>query len=159
MKAIGFPQNASQLTNLHKIACLFVAGSTVNRNVRANIDWLCDHQLVYNGTYYEAADSGLSNLKRHLTMTAPVPYNALKGKGKGNRPSRSAAACSGLIQAAIEAQQKRDYKNKLTGQSINRRKPYTDDWSADSYLRLAISIGLLDYDEASDSCKLSSTIS
>ena len=156
MKAIGFPQNASQLTNLHKIACLFVAGSTVNRNVRANIDWLCDHQLVYNGTYYEAADSGLSNLKRHLTMTAPVPYNALKGKGKGNRPSRSAAACSGLIQAAIEAQQNRDYKNKLTGQSINRRKPYTDDWSADSYLRLAISIGLLDYDEASDSCELSS---
>ncbi|MBQ0069079.1 MAG: hypothetical protein KBT09_04920 [Bacteroidales bacterium] len=155
MKAIGFPQNASQITNLYNIACLFVAGSKVNRNVCMNIDWLCDHQLEYNGTYYDAADSCLSNLKYHLAMTAPVPYNALKGKGKGNRPSRSAAPCSGLIQAAIEAQKNRNYKNKLTGQLTNKRKPYTDDWSADSYLRLAISIGLLDYDESSDSCTLS----
>lgn len=154
MKAIGFPQNASQISHLHRIASLFVAGSATNREVSANIDWLCNHQLEYNGTFYDAADQSLLGLKNLLSMTAPISYVALKGKGYGSRPSRAAAACSGLVQAAIEAQQTKTFKDNQTGAVANLKKSYTDDWTADSYLRLAISIGLLDYDERVDSCTL-----
>ena len=35
------------------------------------------------------------------------------------------------------------------------KKPYIDDWSADGFLRWAISIGFLDYDAVYDTCTFS----
>lgn len=35
------------------------------------------------------------------------------------------------------------------------KKPYTDDWSAEGYLRWAISCGLLEYNRSADTCKIS----
>lgn len=155
MKAIGFPQNPSDVSKLYDIVNLFVVGSETNIKTISNINWLSQHEIEWRGTYYSCADSQLSTFISYLTTTTPIPYDVLKGKGAGSRPSRSAAACSGLIQAVLLGQQKRTFRDKVNGITISTRKPYTDDWTADGFLRWAISIGLLDYDEKADSCILS----
>lgn len=155
MKAIGFPQNPSDVSKLYGIVSLFVVGSTTNTNTISNINWLSQHEIECNGTYYDCVDPQLSTFISYLTSAQPIPYDILKGKGVGRRPSRCAAACSGLIQAVLVGQQNKSFKNKVSGLVVSKRKPYTDDWTADGFLRWAISIGLLDYDEGSDSCSLS----
>lgn len=155
MKAIGYPQNPSDISKLYDIANLFVTGSAANTSTIANIRWLSNQQLDYRGAYYDATDPNLSSYISYLTSPSNIPYNVLKGKGACGRPSRSAAACSGLIQAVLNGQKNIKYKDKLSGAITNCKKPYTDDWTADGFLRWAISIGILNYDENTDSCSLS----
>lgn len=157
MKAIGFPQNPSDVSKLYDIVNLFVVGSKANHNTINNINWLINHEIEYKGMYYAAADPQLSTFTSYLTTTGPIPYDVLKGKGLGSRPSRSAAACSGVIQAVLEGQQNRTFRDRVSGVTSSTQKPYSDDWTADGFLRWAISIGLLDYDEVADSCTLSTT--
>ena len=88
------------------------------------------------------------------TLIEGVDYTALKGKGAGNA-KRAEALCTGIVQAVIDGQQSRTYQDK-NGKSITIKKPYTDDWSAEGYLRWAISCGLLEYDGKTDTCRLSS---
>lgn len=155
MKAIGFPQNPSDIAKLYDIANLFVQNSNTNCRTIANINWLCNQQLEYKGTYYDAADTNLSSYNTYLTSGAvSIPYNILRGVGSGSIP-RPAAPCSGIIQAVLRGQKTYNYKNKNTQAITSTIKPYTDDWTADGFLRWAISIGILDYDETSDSCSLS----
>lgn len=81
-----------------------------------------------------------------------IDYSKLKGKGSGSG-TRKDAICTGIIQAIIEGQQNKTYTDNL-GNSITIKKPYTDDWTAEGFLRWAISCGLLEYIKASDKCKI-----
>ena len=63
----------------------------------------------------------------------------LKGLGPPKGYTRTNAPCSGIAQAAIPGQ----------------KKEYTSDWAADSFLRLALSIGFIEYDSDKDTCFLS----
>lgn len=155
MKAIGFPQNPSDVSKLYDIVNLFVVGSRANINTIKNINWLSQNEIEYKGSYYPAADSRLSTFIRYLTTTCAIPYDVLRGKGSG-KLDRGAATCSGVVQAAIVGQKIRKFRDRVSGIAVAKRKPYTDDWTADGFLRWTISIGLLDYDENTDSCTLSS---
>ena len=53
----------------------------------------------------------------------------------------------------IDAQSLHTYTN-TSGNTITIKKPYTDDWSAEGYLRWAISCGLLEYVKISDQCRI-----
>lgn len=155
MKAIGFPQNPSDVYKLYDIASLFVVGSNTNIRTVNIINWLCNQELEYSGAYYNAADSNLKAYTKYLTSPqTSIPYKVLKGKGPSGLP-RGKVPCSGIIQALIDGQKNRNYRDLTTGVIISKRKPYTDDWSADGFLRWAISIGILDYDEQTESCSLS----
>lgn len=81
-----------------------------------------------------------------------IDYSKLKGKGSGSR-TRKDAICTGIIQAIIEAQQNKTYSD-AAGNSITIKKPYTDDWTAEGFLRWAISCGLLEYVKEDDKCKI-----
>lgn len=81
-----------------------------------------------------------------------IDYSKLKGKGSGSR-TRKDAICTGIIQAIIEAQQNKTYSD-VAGNSITIKKPYTDDWTAEGFLRWAISCGLLEYVKDDDKCKI-----
>ena len=68
-----------------------------------------------------------------------MDYVLLKGHGIKSGQKRADAECSGIVQAAITTQGGRDY---------------TDDWTADGFLRWGISIGLLDYDTEKDTVSI-----
>jgi hypothetical protein len=76
----------------------------------------------------------------------------LKGKGSGSG-KRKEAICTGIIQATIEGQQNKTYTDAM-GYSVTIKKPYTDDWTAEGFLRWAISCGLLEYIKADDKCRI-----
>lgn len=154
-KSIGYPQNPSDIWKLKTIANLFVPGSEGNLTVKANIEWLLKHQIKYKDDFYDAANERLASYIPLLLVENPqIEYSILKGKDYKGRPGRGAAACSGLIQAAIEAQSFVYFKNKDDSSLTRKKKPYTDDWTADGFLRWAISIGILDYNELTDKCSL-----
>lgn len=81
-----------------------------------------------------------------------IPYAALKGKGT-KTGSRKDALCTGIIQAVIDAQ-KNVTLFDLDDVKITVKKPYTDDWTAEGYLRWGISCGLIEYMGSSDTCKI-----
>jgi hypothetical protein len=68
-----------------------------------------------------------------------MDYVLLKGHGIKSGQKRADAECSGIVQAAITTQGGR---------------AYTDDWTADGFLRWGISIGLLDYDTENDTVSI-----
>lgn len=101
--------------------------------------------------------------------SAEFPYELLKGRGiscqltaEENRRmfgydeeaaerlvqagGRGNAACSGLVQIALEGQRRLPNGSK---------RPYQADWQADCFLRWGISIGLMEYAADTDSCRLS----
>ncbi len=81
-----------------------------------------------------------------------IPYGILKGKGS-NTGSRKDAICTGIIQAVIDAQKNVTILT-LKDEKITVKKPYTDDWTADGYLRWGISCGLIEYITETDTCKI-----
>ena len=80
-----------------------------------------------------------------------LAYDVLKGQGSGGESS-SKAKCSGLVQAVITGQQYREYE--IEGTKIRIKKPFTDDWTADGFLRWAVSLGFLDYHYDDDTCSI-----
>jgi hypothetical protein len=81
-----------------------------------------------------------------------IPYAYLKGQGSDTE-SRTNALCSGIVQAAIDAQKEFPIVD-LNGELTDIKKPYTDDWTSDGFIRWAIALGFIDYDAVSDTCGL-----
>lgn len=90
---------------------------------------------------------------RMLASGNPISFQFLKGKGSGGG-KRADASCSGIVQAAIDAQKNIAYIND-TGEEIAIKKPFTDDWTADGFLRWAIALGFINYEASSDKCIIS----
>lgn len=144
-RTLGWIQNPSDTLMLHRVVSLFDPHSdftqiylTQRIPLIAALGKLHDRGVWE--TYISAVRSG-----------GPMPYASLKGKGCGSG-SRANALCSGILQAAIDAQKKITFV--ADGAETTIKKPYTDDWTADGFLRWAISIGFVAYDSTSDECSI-----
>ena len=128
-RTFGWIQDAYDIDNLKKVISVFKNTSDENKLLRT--DKL--PRLIKK-----------KELKKHMLLhlsknSISIPYGLLKGKGAEPGQSRTTAECSGIIQAILPGQ----------------RREYQTDWSADSYLRWAISLGYLEYDRETDECSIS----
>lgn len=146
-RTFGWVQNPGDLKKLKKVVSVFLHGSSENQ-------WLITERLPLLKKYDLISNDDYNTFILELSKsTIEAKYAILKGKGAG-KLGRRKAKCTGIIQAVIDGQQSRDYTDS-DGNTITIKKPYTDDWSADGYLRWAISCGLLIYNNKTDSCKIS----
>jgi hypothetical protein len=129
IRTFGWIQNAAKTSSLKALVKVFVYDSDVNKVLRETKL----AQLIADESDRDYFIKIISIEK----MT--IPYKALKGRGKGSLSTRRDARCSGIAQAAIPAQ---------------GGKEYTDDWSADCFLRWAVSLGFLAYNRDTDSCEI-----
>lgn len=143
-RTFGWIQNPSSTNTLRDILGLFVPGSEFHSYmVKERLPLLASANLFrIPGLYMK-----FQNLLR--SSSKPIAYDVLKGQGASGE-SRSKAKCSGLVQAAVTGQQYKIYI--VDGREIRMKKPYTDDWTADGFLRWAVSLGFLNYDYANDTC-------
>lgn len=146
-RTIGWVQNPGDLKKLRKVVGVFLKDSEENKWARGSrLPLLLGLNLISLADY---------NLFQNL-LNQPIieiEYSKLKGKGVQGK-SRSESKCTGIIQAIIDGQQNKSYEDN-EGNAITIKKPFTDDWSADGYLRWAISCGLLKYDRTTDKCSIS----
>lgn len=145
-RTFGWVQNPSSTDTLRDIISLFVPDSDFHKKmVNERLPLLANAGLFSTPGLYQ-------KFQNILKCGGPIAYDILKGKGAGGE-SRSMAKCSGLAQAAITGQQFKTYR--VNGIDVRIKKPYTDDWTADGFLRWAISLGFLDYDYVHDTCNIS----
>lgn len=145
-RTFGWIQNPSSTTTLRNIVSLFVPESEFHKYmVNERLPLLASADLFASKELY----LDFQNILRKKKPT--IPYEMLKGQGAMGE-SRAKAKCSGLAQAAVTGQQFKEYV--IGGNKIRIKKPYTDDWTADGFLRWAISLGFLDYDYSKDSCSI-----
>lgn len=145
-RTFGWVQNPGDLKKLKKVVEIFKADSPENLNlIHVKLPMLLQYSLI-NIDDYNTFIKELS--KPDITIS----YSMLKGKGSG-LGKRKDAICTGIIQAVIDAQQNKTYTDSF-GDSITIKKPYTDDWTAEGFLRWAISCGLLEYIKSNDTCRL-----
>ncbi|MBQ3443228.1 MAG: hypothetical protein IJG33_08285 [Selenomonadaceae bacterium] len=146
-RTFGWIQNPGNLKKLKKVVSIFQAGSSTHK-------WLTTDRLPLLSRYNLISSADYNAFQNELSKPdIEISYMTLKGKGAGSSGRRH-ALCSGIVQAIIDAQSSRTYTD-TGGKSITMKKPYTDDWSADGYLRWAISCGLLEYSNGTDTCKIS----
>lgn len=144
-RTFGWIQNPSSTETLRDILGLFVPGS--------------EHHVYMTGERLPLlASAGLFKtpslyleFQKILRENKPIAYDVLKGQGAGGE-SRKQAKCSGLVQAAITGQQYKEYV--INGKTKRMKKPYTDDWTADGFIRWAVSLGFLDYNYSNDTCSI-----
>lgn len=144
-RTFGWIQNPASTENLRNVLAIFVPGSAFHTYlVKERLPLLASAGLFKTpGLYLE--------FQKILRKKRPIAYDILKGQGAGGE-SRRNAKCSGLAQAALTGQQHREYT--IAGRTIDIKKPYTDDWTADGFLRWAVSLGFLDYNYADDTCSI-----
>lgn len=145
-RTFGWVQNPGDLKKLKKVVGIFKADSAENLDLVSNkLPLLLTYGLISNDNYNDfIAELNKTDIE--------IDYSKLKGKGSGPG-TRKDAICTGIIQAIIEAQQNKTYSD-AAGNSITIKKPYTDDWTAEGFLRWAISCGLLEYVKDDDKCKI-----
>ncbi len=147
-RTFGWVQNPSSTDTLRDILGIFVPGSYFhNFMVNERLPLLARAHLFKSEDLY-------LKFQMILRSNKPIAYEILKGQGAGQE-SRAKAKCSGLVQAAITGQQFKKYI--IDGEEIIIKKPYTDDWTADGFLRWAVSLGFLDYDYSNDTCQITHT--
>ena len=145
-RTFGWVQNPGDLKKLKKVVSVFNANSQANRWMIENrLPLLLHYNLISQVDYTLFIDELNSAL-------IEVDYLTLKGRGAGSG-SRAQALCSGIVQAIIDGQQNKTYTDSA-GKTITIKKPYVDDWSAEGYIRWAISCGLLEYIKETDKCKI-----
>jgi hypothetical protein len=128
-RTFGWIQNAAKTSSLKALVKVFVYDSDVNKALR-------ETKLARLINDAEERDYFINIISAEKMS---IPYKALKGHGKGSASTRRGVNCSGIAQAAIPAQ---------------GGKEYTDDWSADCFLRWAVSLGFLAYNRDTDSCEI-----
>lgn len=127
-RTFGWVQEAYTISNLKNVVSVFVPYSPINCLLKEDKI----PRLI-------SKENGAEEMIRFLNDTSIcIPYTLLKGKGTPKGYTRSNAPCSGIIQAALKGQ----------------RKEYQSDWPADSFLRWAISIGMLKYNREDDTCSI-----
>ncbi len=128
-RTLGWIQNPSSFENLKNVVSVFNKETDVYTKVyKDKIPRLVKDEELKNKLLKELE-------KDPLVMD----YALLKGHGIKSGQSRKEAQCSGIIQATITTQKGREY---------------TDDWTADGFLRWAISIGLLKYEYYNDTVEI-----
>ena len=144
-RTFGWIQNPASTDTLRDILGLFVPESEFHTYmVNERLPLLASANLFKTPELY-------MEFQELLRSKKPIPYDVLKGQGAGGE-SRAKAKCSGLVQAAVTGQRFKEYI--INGRKIRIKKPYTDDWTADGFLRWAVSLGFLDYNYADDTCNI-----
>lgn len=144
-RTFGWIQNPGSLATLRKVIASLVQGTAEQQDLIQNKFPLLLNNGLISVSDYHAFISALSNIN--------YPYDLLKGKGAGSL-GRKNALCTGLVQSIIDAQGFRTLTDN-TGVVVKMKKPYTDDWTADGYIRWGVSVGFLEYDDEKDMCKVS----
>lgn len=144
-RTFGWIQNPSSTETLRDILSLFVPGSPFH-------EFMQEKRLPFLASANLFQDPGMFlEFQKLLRRKGPIKFEKLKGQGNKGK-SRTLAKCSGLAQAAVTGQKNMTYI--VDGEKISTKKPYTDDWTADGFLRWAISLGFLDYNYSDDSCDI-----
>lgn len=145
-RTFGWVQNPNKLTTLKYITGIFLHNSYSNKDVK-------ERKLKLLKTYNFISNENYKLFKEELNKkTIIINFDILVGKGNSDR---KAAICTGIVQASIDAHSSsREVINEY-GQKIKIKKPFTDDWTANGYVRWAVSTGLLTYDKDNDTCKIS----
>lgn len=149
-RTFGWAQDASNLDSLRRILQVLVPGTEENEDKKKLIKkYVVDPEirekmitaLANGGEYPYILLKGTSGeqmtVEQNITVFGLSEEDARKKTLKGGRAN---ATCTGIIQIALPAQTKLYYK------------PYQNDWSAESYLKLAISLGFLSWDSQNDTC-------
>lgn len=151
-RTFGWVQNPNVLTTLKKVVAIMVPGSKFSNYIRDyRLPLLRRNGLIDDDLYS-------SFIKILSSDEIVVGYDKMKGRGGArglNKNGIPNSKCSGLAQISIEGQ-KSIKLISLGGDEVVVKKPYTDDWSADGYVRWAISTGLLDYCADRDEVRASS---
>lgn len=146
-RTLGWVQNPGKLSNLKIVVSIFKKNSKYNK-------WLRNIRLPFLEKYGLISKENFSKFEDALSKEdIVIDYTMLKGQGAG-KVGRANAICSGIVQAAIDGQQPRTFIDE-DGIEFKIKKPYTDDWSAEGFLRWAISCGMLNYDSKTDTCSIS----
>lgn len=146
-RTFGWVQNPGDISKLKKVVSIFCKGSKTN-------EWLVDSRLPLLLNYKLISKEDFDLFVKELTKERiEIDYSLLKGKGAGSA-GRKDAICTGIVQAVNDGQQNRTYTDGI-GDSITIKKPYTDDWTAEGFLRWGISCGFIDYNTKNDKCKIS----
>lgn len=128
-RTLGWVQNPSSFENLKNVVSVFDKNTEIyNELIKIKLP-----KLVKD------VDLRKKLIKEMKKEPLEIDYVLLKGHGIKSGQRRSDAECSGIIQAAIITQGGREY---------------TDDWTADGFLRWGISIGLLDYNTSKDTVSI-----
>ncbi len=128
-RTLGWIQNPSSFENLKNVVSVFDKSSDIYKEILNTKlpDLVGDLDLLKVLT---------DELKKD---PLEMDYVLLKGHGIKAGQKRADSSCSGIVQAAITTQGGR---------------AYTDDWTADGFLRWGISIGLLDYNTEKDTVSI-----
>ncbi len=146
-RTFGWIQNPGDLMKLKRVVAVLEHSSDTNT-------WMVNERLPLLRSFGLISDTDCEKFIDKLSETdIEVSCALLKGKGAGSG-GRKNALCTGIFQAAINAQQEQEYTD-AAGKLYKIKKPYTDDWTAEGYLRWAVSCGLLEYDRHLDQCKIS----
>ena len=134
------------MKKLKKVVSVFLPKS--NNNV-----WLRNERLPLLQKYELISQQDYMAFSEELASESiEIEYSSLKGRGSGSE-KRANALCTGIVQAIIDGQKYKQYSDS-NGETITIKQPYTQDWSAEGYLRWAISCGLLEYIAATDTCRI-----
>lgn len=143
-RTFGWIQNPSSTGNLKKVVSLFVSESEFCAEfINRRLPLIRDANLFSQVDLYTRFTEALKEPR--------ISYALLKGRSAGKEGRRN-AKCSGLAQAALDGQQAHVYE--VNGIPTSIKKPYVDDWTADGFLRWAVSIGFLDYNYNDDTCSV-----
>lgn len=122
IRTFGWVQNPSDFNKLKKVVQVFDYTSEFHNNLKTSII----PRLIDSKDGSEELINALSRKPLELT------YAELKGT---SFTPRSSARCNGIIQATVEGQ----------------AKEFTDDWTADGFVRWAHCLGFIDYNYYEDS--------
>lgn len=128
-RSLGWIQNASDFNKLKNVVSIFVKNSYINKKLIGSLI----PELIEDEDLKKEMISVLSQDE------IEIKYILLKGRSV-ERGLGDNVKCSGIIQAVLPNQ---------------RGRKFSDDWTADCFLRWTIAIGLLNYDMDSDLCKIS----
>ena len=128
-RSFGWIQDAGEIRRLRSIAEIFVADSPTHTQLVNDLIPVLVSQ-----------ENGRDRFLFALTHEPiQIEYGDLKGKGPRNGETRGNASCSGIAQAVLPSQNGR---------------PYSSDWATESFMRLAVSVGIIDYDNETDLCTI-----
>ncbi len=128
-RTLGWIQNPSSFDTLKNVVSVFDKNSKLhNQLLNIKIPSLVKDEDLKNKMLEELKKEPLE-----------MDYLLLKGKGIKQGQKRKDAECTGIIQASIETQ---------------KGRKYSDDWTSDGFLRWAISIGFLKYDNENDTVSI-----
>ena len=159
-RTFGWIQDGGSFDNLKSVILSIVPESRLNQRLREE---LIPNFVPDRFNKYELIDAITGE------NCNSVPYDLFKGFGSGkqltveenvnmfgysidqareivSKGGRGNAACSGIAQIATPAQ-----KRLPNGQN----KPYQGDWQAECFIRWAVSLGFIEYNSESDTCKVS----